>query len=176
MSLYHILFACLLLGVFIELSHKETPKVYFNICFSVLTLMLCLRFGQGADYYSYNSIFTTMPLTLPELLTYRFGKVEIGWRFLCAAFKLLGCSFPFMIFVLAILEMLLFLRFINRYCKYKLFALFLGYHTFYLTYLFGALRQALVIALFLGLLLEWLLQGKYLRYCVAVCVCVCTVA
>lgn len=171
MSLYHVMFLLLLAGVLIEYKNKETPKHYFYVCFAVLALMLCMRFGQGTDYFSYNYFYQTMPLTVSELSGYYETNLEMGWRFICMIFKRLGCSYPLFVFLLSVVQMVLFWRFLDRYCTNKMLALFLGYHTLYLTYFFSALRQGLVIALFLGLFLEWLLQRKYVRYTVGVVLC-----
>lgn len=171
MSIYHIIFLFLLLGVLIEYKKGDTPKWLFRFTFLLLSLFMAFRYGQGTDYYSYCSMYVTMPVTIQEILAYNFAPIEIGWRFLCAGFKLLHVSFKGFVFILSLAEMLLLWRFVSRYCKNKMLALFLSYHTLYLTYFFSAMRQALVIAVFLGLLLEWLLEGKYLRYSLCVLVC-----
>lgn len=171
MSLYHIVFVFLLFGVLIEYNKRETPRWLFRVSFLILVFMMAFRFGQGSDYYSYNSIYNTMPLTFAEIAKYKFMKCEIGWRILCAIFKALGISFVGFVAILSVFEMFMLWRFLSYYCKNQMLALFLGYHTLYLTYFYSAFRQAFVISLFLGLFLEWLLQGKIIRYCIGVLLC-----
>ena len=171
MSLYHIVFLILLLGVLWEYLKGSTPKAYYGASFLILTLMLALRFGQGTDYYSYHSIYTTMPMTLSELKTYAFSNVEWGWRLLTVFFKAIGFSFFQFVCVLSLFQMAMLWRFVSRNCRNKMFALFLCYHTLYLTYFSSALRQGMVISIFIGILLEWLQQGKYFRYCVLAILC-----
>ena len=148
MSLYHIVFLILFVGVLIEYVRQDTPKWLYFTSILVLSLMLLLRFGQGSDFYSYNSIYTTMPLDMERIKNYQFFKVEIGWRLLCAGFKMLGFNFSQFLFVISSIELLLLGRFISRYSKNHMLTLFLSYHTLYLTYFFSALRQAFVIAVF----------------------------
>lgn len=166
MPLYHLAFAFLLFGVVIEYWQKKTPKLLFFLSFLLLTAMLCLRFGQGTDYAAYRMIFYTMPADVPGMLAYRYAKAEIGWRFITMLFRMANVSFDVFSFLLSAIQMLLLWRFLKRYCENKILALFLGYHTLYLTYLVSAMRQGTVIIVFLGLLLPWLLEGKWLRYCI----------
>jgi hypothetical protein len=78
-----------------------------------------------------------------------------------------GLPFDVFVVLLSAMQMWLLWRFLKRYCKNKMLALFLCYHTLYLTYLFSAMRQGTVIIVFLGLMLPWLLEGKWVRYCIA---------
>ena len=167
MSLYHVVFLLLLFGVVIEYWQKRTPKILFFACFAALTLMLCLRFGQGTDYAAYRMIYYTMPANVSGMLAYRYAKAEMGWRLITMLFRMTGVSFDVFVFLLSAFQMWMLWRFLKRYCKYQILALFIGYHTLYLTYLVSAMRQGTVIIVFLGLLLPWLLEGKWLRYLVA---------
>ncbi len=171
MSLYHIVFLLLLFGVLIEYYKGKTPKGLFFLCFAVLTAMLCFRYGQGTDYAAYRMIYYTMPTSIAGTISYSFAKAEIGWRLLCMIFRRVGISFEMFVFLLSAVQMVLLWRFLSRYCKNKILALFLGYHTLYLTYMFSAMRQGTVILIFLGVLLQWLLDGKLVRYCIAAALC-----
>ena len=48
-------------------------------------------------------------------------------------------------------------------------ALFICYHTLYLTYFTSVLRQGIVIATLLGVLLPLLMKRSYIKYCITVC-------
>ena len=110
-------------------------------------------------------------MNLPELISYNFSNVEWGWRIVTVLSKKIGLSFSEFAMILSCFQMLMLWRFLSRYCKNKMFALFLCYHTLYLTYYFSALRQAFVISVFLGIMLQWLIDGKYIRYCVLTVLC-----
>ena len=164
MPLYHIVFLLLLAGAVIEYRQGKTPKRLYGLCFLVLTAMLCLRFGQGTDYVSYRMIYYTIPADLAGTINYGYAKAEIGWRLITMLFRMAGQPFEVFVFLLSLLQMGLLWRFVKRFCRCRCLALFLGYHTLYLTYLFSAMRQGTVILIFLGIMLPWLLEGKWGRY------------
>lgn len=164
MSLYHIVFLALVAGAIAEHIRKKTPKWLFVALFAVLTAMLCLRFGQGTDYFSYASIYRYLPPDPIAALDAR-NHSEPGWKFINATFKMLEIPYPIFVSVLSLVVMLLFLRFLNRFCgERKLLALVISYHTLYMTYFMSILRQSLILAVLLGVLLQWLQERKFLRF------------
>ena len=172
MSLYHIVFLLLLAGAVWEHYQSRTPKGLFWLAFLALTAMLCFRFGQGTDYFSYAAIYHTVPGNLQQSLTAPV-HAEVGWRLLCGIFRTANAPFPVFIGVLSVYMMVLFLRFVFAYGgNRKFLALLLCYHTLYLTYFFSVLRQGVVAVTFIGLMLPWLLKRDYLKYylCAAVLV------
>lgn len=148
-------------------------KRYVNICYLfaliVLTVFLCLRYGQGTDFPAYEYTYNLAPNKLDFTNGIYFAdivSIDYGWWILNNLFKSIGVSFSGYIFVLSIAEMVLIDRFIRKmgYNRYKVFILLLAFPTVYLTYMFSALRQGLVIAIFLGVMLPYLAQKKYVRY------------
>lgn len=171
MSIYHWVFLALLGGAVWEAYRNETPQWLFYGLFGALTAMLCLRYGQGSDYFSYGHIYYELPTNLLAA----FGAKEIhgewGWKSLCVLGRWLQMPYPAFVLVISLAMMGLYWRFLTRFCEKPLLALLLGWHTLYLTYFFGILRQGLAIALFLGLLLEWLQNRRYPRYVLGCLVC-----
>jgi hypothetical protein len=55
-------------------------------------------------------------------------------------------------------------RFLSRYSKDKLLSLILFYPTFYLTYYSSAIREGIVISIFIGFLLECLIKKRWVKY------------
>ena len=148
-------------------------KRYVNICYIftliVLTVFLCLRYGQGTDFPAYEFTYNLSPNRFDYNNGIYFSDVvsiDYGWWILNNIFKSIGVSFSGYIFVLSIVEMLLIDRFIRKmdHNRYKVLILLLAFPTVYLTYMFSALRQGLVIAIFLGVMLPYLVQKKYVRY------------
>lgn len=169
MSLYHIVFLGLAICAIVEHLKKKTPTKVFIIFFLVMTAMLCLRFGQGTDYFNYAQIYYALPANPIEAISNENIHTEPGWKILCCLFKNEHLPFPVFVFVVSAYMMILFYRFLRLYGgERKMLALFLSYHTLYLTYFFSALRQGVVIATFLGLLIPWLMDRKYIRYCIVV--------
>lgn len=165
MSLYHIVFLWLILCAVLEHISQKTPKVLFALSFLALSAMLCLRFGQGTDYFSYASIYNNVPGNPVQALTAPV-HAEVGWKLLCSVFRAVGASFPVFIFFLSVYLMTMLLRFLKLFGgQRKMLILLLCYHTLYMSYFMSILRQAVIIATLLGLLLSWLLQKKYLHFC-----------
>lgn len=169
MSLYHIVFLGLVTGVIVEHLKKKTPTKAFIIFFLVMTAMLCLRFGQGTDYFSYAQIYYVLPANPLEAISNENIHTEPGWKILCCLFKNAHLPFPVFVFAISAYMMILFYRFLRLYGgERKMLALVLSYHTLYLSYFFSILRQGVVIATFLGLLIPWIMERKYIRYCIVV--------
>lgn len=171
MSVYHLAFVLLLGAAAWECSRDRTPKWLLWGLFGLLTAMLCLRYGQGSDYFSYGHIYYELPTNLFAA----FGAKEIhgewGWKLLCLTGRWLNMPYPAFILGISLAQMGFFRRFLRRFCEKPLLALLLGWHTLYLTYFFSILRQGLAIAIFLGVLLGWLEERKYLRYALGCLVC-----
>ncbi len=164
MSVYHLVFFLLLAGAVAEHFRGKTPKFLFALSFLALAALLCLRFGQGSDYFSYASIYRSIG-TNPIQAFFSSGHTEPGWKMLCSIFQALGAVFPVFIFFLSLYMMVMLLRFVNRFGgNRKCLMLVLCHHTLYMTYFMSGLRQAVVVVTFLAILLPWLLEGKYIRY------------
>lgn len=171
MSLYHPVFLVLLAGAFWETLKQKTPKWLLAAAFWILTALLCLRYGQGSDYFSYGHIYYELPKNLFAALAAKEIHGEWGWKTLCLLGRWAGMPYPAFVLVLSLGMMGLYRRFLTRFCRRPLLSLLLGWHTLYLTYFFGILRQGLVIAIFLGLLLEWLEKRRYGAYVLGCLVC-----
>ena len=171
MSLYVIIYLILLLfSIFTYAIKKDIPLLYW-ICFIILTLFACFRFGEGADYFAYSFHYSMAPdfWTTPNSNIYlKVGHGELGYKYLMVLFKILGVEYKYFVSILSIIDMLLINRFIQKFCYYKVIALFLMFHTLYLTYVFSAYRQSIVICVFLGILFNLLLEKKYFQYCIGV--------
>lgn len=172
MSAYLLLLALLLFGVVVENYIKRTPKRLYILTMIIMGVMFVFRYGQGTDYFGYKWIFSVIPSysSIRELANININA-EIGWRFLCLIAKKIGLRFESMVVVLSVVEWIGFSRFLRRFCPRKMLALLMAYHTFHLTYMYSALRQGLVLCLFVGFLLPWFMDGKYGRYIVGCLVC-----
>lgn len=170
MSLYIIVGFVLFICSLFEFLTKRTYKWLYSILFFGLTLMLCLRFGQGTDYFAYEYIYENVPETLDwsKLSALTSIHSEVGWKFLCALSKIIGCDFYTFVAIIGVTTMLFLNSFIKKFCPLKISALFIAYPTLYLTYIFSGLRQALILCFFLGVLLDLYLKKKYIRFFVFV--------
>lgn len=172
MSLYLIVFIMLLAFAIYEYRQKKTQKTLYWIAFSVLTAMLVFRYGQGTDYfgYYYNFLRTPTIWQLPELLSSSVHG-EPGWLFISAVFRGFGIPFHVLVVLTSLLTMYCLHRFLSRHSAMMTVSLLLAYPTIYLTYAMSAIRQVLVMAVFLGFLLDWLYEKKYVRYIAVTLLC-----
>ena len=171
MSMYHPVFLLLLGAAFWETYREKTPKWLLYGVFGLLSAMLCLRYGQGSDYFSYGHIYYELPENLFAALSAKEIHGEWGWKFLCLLGRWANMPYTAFVLVLSLGMMGLYWRFLTRFCRRPLLALLLGWHTLYLTYFFGILRQGLAIALFLGVFLEYLEKRRYWFYALGCLVC-----
>ena len=169
--IYHLIFLVLVLGATWECWQDRVPKWLVAGSVALLTAFLCLRYGQGSDYFSYGHIYYELPQNLFSALASKDIHGEWGWKLLCLLGRWLGMPYPAFILAISLAQMGLFWRFLRRFCKKPMLALLLAWHTLYLTYFFGILRQGLAIAIFLGALLEWLEKKKYLPYALGCLAC-----
>lgn len=153
--MYFIPFILISVFIILEMLGKDKKHLLFKIAFLFLTVAICLRYGQGTDYFGYMALFFW-----PD-------HGEGGYMLLQSLVSRLGLPFELMIAVIALFQMLCIYRVIMRHSPYKLFSLLLLYPTIYLTYFFSAIRQGIVIAFFLGFMLEWILKDKWVKYLVA---------
>ncbi len=174
MSLYIIAGIVLFLCSLHEFSTKKTNKFLYTIVFIGLSLMLCLRFGQGTDYFAYQYIYEGVPITLnlSELSSSTTSiHSEVGWKFLCVISRVMGLDYYTFVALIGAITMFFLHLFITKYCPLKITALFIAYPTLYLTYIFSGLRQALVLCFFLGVLLDLYFKKKYPLFLTLVLLC-----
>lgn len=169
MNLYLIVFFLLAAGVLAEWRRPEWERWLYPIFWGLLTALLMFRFGQGTDYVTYHATYLTIPLQVDWSAGYICGYYpEIGWRLLCAAFKLAGVPFCFFSMALGAADMLLLHRFLKKYVPWKVAGLFFSYPVLYVVYLLSGLRQGLAICIFLGLALPFYLERRWGPYVLSV--------
>lgn len=165
MYIYLIVFIILVFSSLIEFHNMKTPRWLYYILMVILIAMFCLRYGQGTDYQAYKYIYNSVAASLnPAAILQSSGHGEIGWLYINAVFKILHIPFMYMILFISLIASIFFARFINKFCEYKILALTISYPTLYLTYMYSAIRQGLIICVFLGLLLDLFLQKKWKSY------------
>lgn len=162
--MYVIIGLLLTFFAILELGNKNTYHCkLFNFLVLCLTLFLCFRYGQGTDYYGYYLQYQYVDAG-GSLLVNSLYHGEIGWYILLVLAKRIGFSFELFIGILSVIMMGSIYKAIRKYSPYGITSLLLLYPTFFLTYCFSAIRQGLVMSLFLGLGVDLLIQKKYIRY------------
>ena len=97
-------------------------SLIFRLLFLIMTLMLCLRYGQGTDYYPYQLQYERINVSA-SLLVNSLYHGEIGWYIIMMIFKRLGCSFYLFIGIISALMMFGMYKAINRYSPLKCLSL-----------------------------------------------------
>ena len=90
-SLYICVFAIIVGCTWLTLVNSNFDKTLYYIGLCLLSVFLCLRFGQGADYASYWSIYQQAEKALnPSIGFMEFNRTthsEIGWKCLMVLFQ-----------------------------------------------------------------------------------------
>ena len=162
----------ILMSIFalLEITNMIKPKTkIFYVFAGILLFMLCFRYGQGTDYNAYEVQYTSLNST-SSLFINLLDHGELGWYVLLMSFKRLGCSFSVFLGILSFVMMASTIRVINKYSPYRILSLLLFYPTFYLTYYYSAIRQGIVLSIFLGFGIQWLIEKKYIKYFIMVVV------
>ncbi len=143
---------------------KRSDDNIYRILFLGLTVMLCLRYGQGTDYIGYQLHYQNCPSVLTSKYFMAESTFEKGYRFLMNFFKSMGCSFEVFVFILSVFMMYMLYRFLKKYSGDRCLALLLFFSTFYLTYYFSAIRQGLAMAIFIGIAVPLAIDKKWIKY------------
>lgn len=154
--MYYVVLSLLIVFSIIEVWRGDKKNILFHVAFFILVLMLCLRYGQGTDYFGYRCNYDTIDL-----------HSEIGFRVLNQVCKSIGMSFEVFVGMISLFQMLCLYRGICLYSPVKTLSLLLFYPTLFLTYCFSGIRQGIVILFFLGFMIKWLQEEKYFRYAAA---------
>lgn len=164
---YIFLLLILVICSIYEVVNRLTNSKIYYFLLVLLTLVLCFRYMQGTDYPSYYRMYKLLSPNAGFWVNVLYHG-EIGWQDTMILAKRIGLDFFEFIICLSIIEMFLIHRFISDFSPYRITSLLLLYPTYYLTYLSSALRQGLVLSIFLGISVPLLLKKKYCWYIVSV--------
>lgn len=176
MSPYIILYIALLIITMISFKVYIKNDVLNILVFILLTLFACLRYGQGTDYFGYKFLFNQAGKLFEDIVL-SFSDLallhgEWGWLYVYHFFNRFNISFEFLVICISLYEMFMLRSFINKYgARYKILSWLLVFPTIYLTYIFSALRQGVVLVTFLGIMLEYLVQKRYVLYYLLCALC-----
>lgn len=165
MSFYFLIFLLLAAGTLLAWFRPEYEKKIYWVCWTAASACLCFRFGQGTDYVTMHALYNTIPAAVDLSQGYICGFYpEIGWRVISAAFKIFDAPFWVFTMALGLTDMLLVHRFLKKYVPMRTAGLFLLYPVLFVTYMVSGLRQGLAICVFLGVMVPFYLEKKWVRY------------
>lgn len=162
MGLYFAVFSAVFIVACLKilLEKDKYISVYPFMLYIVMTAMLCLRFGQGTDYFAYQTIFESMT-SFSNIREYYHG--EPLYLFLCFVFNHIG-NYKFFIAVISLAEMVMLWGFIRRRSVNKAVSVMLLMTVMYVTYLFNLMRQGLSMSIFLRFGLELIEKRRWTKY------------
>ena len=134
----------------------NVQRLKYTVLMVVMTAVLSLRYGQGTDYFNYSDLYdmySSFELAIKNPYNH---YMEFLFRLICALFNTLGFSFCGFVAVVSLFNMFCLNRFLKEYSKNPIFSLLLFYPTFYLTYFFSIIRQAIVLSVFLVVILYFI--------------------
>lgn len=164
--LYWFVFFVLLFFSIKEIKSKRINQSIFNFLWIVLVLMVSLRQGQGTDYYNYLDLYREVKFFSNQSVWLLFTQSDPGFRLLYYIIMKLGISYEVFSCLFSFITMFFIYPFFRTHCNKSIIALFIFYaSSFYLIYMFSAIRQGFVIAVFLGKLYPLLYRKQYKKFC-----------
>ena len=147
MSLYFVLFTLVFAAAYLSLifRYSKVLDLYVAAVFVMMTAMVCFRFGQGTDYFSYRAIFYAVS-SFDRIVGYTHG--EPLYLFLCYIFNLLG-GFELFVFCVSLAEMLMIWSFLRRNSANRAVSLLIFISVTYIIYFYNLMRQGLAMSIFM---------------------------
>ncbi len=130
----------------------------------LLLVLACLRFGVGADYFSYQFLYSRINPSIFVELAHGADNQEIGFRLLGSLIKGLGFSYQFYLIIISAVNLLFISLICKKYSKNPTLSLTVYYSFYYLVWTFSGLRQGLVLAIGMYYLLKYINQNKSIRF------------
>lgn len=167
--MYLIMTVVVVLFAAIGYLDRKADKKLFCIELFLLGAMLCLRYGQGTDYFGYEVNYSIIPEHIDiNFLFHNDVHGEIGYQFVVEIFRNFGVSFCVFIAVWSLAIMLMTYYGIKGYSGVKTIAVLLLYPTYYLTFYYGV-RQGFALAFVLCFILPAYVKNKKAKYVLLVC-------
>lgn len=142
------------------ISSKRIENIMYRLLWIYLTFVLCIRYGQGTDYFGYYMNYTQGD-----------AHSEYLWKTVTEILFRHGVKFEVFIAIVGLVSMGLLDICIRKYSYNKCLSLAILYPTIYFVYLFSGIRMGLVISIFMGILVPLLHEKKYLFYYL-ICMCI----
>lgn len=153
-----MLFALVLITACLSFKIKINRHFVFMI-YGIMTLMLCLRYGQGTDYFGYRDIYNIMR----NWNNFRAVHGEQLYLFLCHIFNYIG-NFEFFAATAGLFNMYMLYGFIKNNSPNFSLSFLLCLPVIYLGYFYSLLRQGIVLAVFLRYCTDFIKRKEWKEY------------
>lgn len=161
----------ILLLLFLSLFFSDSKNRYYRLLLFLLTVLLMFRYGQGTDYINYKYHYSNIAkMSVFQGVSY-YG-LDIGYIYINKLFSSgLRVSFECFIAIISFFMMLALNRFIKKYSSRPVVSLLFFYPTYFLTYYMSTIAQGIVLALFIGVMIDVLIRKRYLIYILLCVIC-----
>lgn len=146
--MFYLLFVWILLVSLLE--RKDILKQNIVICLYLVPLVIvtCLRFGIGADYFSYEYIYNNLDTGSFGKMLESFKNMEPGFRVIFFIFKKLNFSYHLAISTITTVLNVIVIKWIKDNDLKIGPSLLLYLSLFYFAWVLNAIRQGIVIVMF----------------------------
>lgn len=136
-----------LLLLFIFCFINKSSEKYFKFLFAFFSFFLCIRYGQGLDYFNYKDFFTWVPTNYKSFFTksYTYGS-EPFYYLLNVFAKKHKLGYSFVVIISALITTFFHFKTISEYSKSFFISFFILYAN-YFVYLNGAVRQGMAMSI-----------------------------
>lgn len=152
--MYYATFIYLLILVFI--GKNFTNKTRFILAAFPLVLVAFLRYGVGADYFSYESLYESLEVSSINSYLNSLKTMEPIFKFLMGVFKFVGINYHIFIFSLSTFLVVLNLKWLYEISPNFEQSVLLQYSLLYIYWSLSAMRQGIV----LSVLMYFFFNGK----------------
>lgn len=140
-----------LLLIMSAFNKKISKKTFLISSAVILAIVSFLRFGVGADYFSYEYLYNELDVKSIGSMLDSLVFIEFGFRALMYISKIVGLSYHTFASIISIAIVILTLAWINDNSENYQLSTLLFYTLFYFVWAISALRQglALILAMYL---------------------------
>ena len=136
----------------IKLDKIKITSILRYLSLGMLIILVCFRFDIQ-DYWGY---FTNY---------YSFDDhSEYGFLIFSQLFRFFNIDFRFFVITIGLISVLGVYRGIRKYSPYVILSFTIAFHTIVLTYFLSGIRQGMACGLFIGFMLEYILEKKWIKY------------
>ncbi|WP_422123913.1 EpsG family protein [Planococcus sp. X10-3] len=155
---YFVLITGLLLSVV-----NDKKRVSLLIFTSIISLLAFLRYGIGADYFSYELLYFYIEESPFEEFFAESAHGEIGFRLFGSVLKGFGVPYQLYLVIIATINMIYVWKLVKKYSLNPTLSLVIYFSFFYFVWTFSGLRQGLTLVIGIYYLLEAIEKNKTLK-------------
>lgn len=148
--MFYIVFA---IGLFLS-KGKDKNHVKLKIFTLILAILAFFRYGIGADYFAYMSLYDRLQGSLVNEIRFGLDNQEFLFKSIGVILKSIGLSYQQYLAVLASVNIYFIYKTCKKYSKNPRMSMLLYYSFYYLVWTFSGLRQGLTLAIGLFYLLK----------------------